>query len=174
MYLLLSLFVALVLARAPLLTTDHPEKIDGSYVVLFNPTATFDEQAKHRSAVPFKWKYNMTKDFMGYSAALNAEQLEMVLSDPIVKEVHCDHEVHVFDRQQQCDTTQTNVRAWGICRSSHFGRITDGALNTFKYHGGAGGSGVDVYVIDTGIRTTHAEFDGRAVWGENFVDGIRT
>jgi subtilisin family serine protease len=114
---------------------------------------------------------------MGYSAALTQEQLEFVLNDPIVKEVHCDHEVFVFDHEeveQQCDTTQTNVRAWGICRTSHEGRITDGALTTFKWNSGHSGNNVDVYVIDTGIRTTHSEFEGRAVWGENFVDSIRT
>lgn len=27
------------------------------------------------------------------------------------------------------------------------------------------GEGVDVYVLDTGIQTTHTEFGGRAVWG---------
>jgi subtilisin family serine protease len=175
MYLLLSLFIALALARAPLLTGDHPERIDGSYIVLFNPTASDEQMALHRSGVPVQWKYNMTKDFMGYSAKLDDKELEMVLNDPIVKEVHHDHAVHVFDGQQdECDSTQTNVRAWGICRSSHWGRVSGGALTTFKWDAGAGGNGIDVYVIDTGVRTTHSEFDGRAVWGANFVDSVTT
>jgi len=40
-------------------------------------------------------------------------------------------------------------------------------LSTFeKYeYNPQGGEGVDVYVIDTGIRVTHVEFEGRAVWG---------
>ncbi|KAL2913832.1 hypothetical protein HK105_206711 [Polyrhizophydium stewartii] len=32
------------------------------------------------------------------------------------------------------------------------------------------GAGVDVYILDTGIRTSHAEFDGRAVFGATFSD----
>lgn len=28
-----------------------------------------------------------------------------------------------------------------------------------------------MYIIDTGIRTTHVEFEGRAVWGANFISG---
>jgi len=177
MYLLLSLFIALTLARAPLKTGDHPERIDGSYVVLFNPTATAELQAKHRAGLPVQWKYNITKDFMGYSASLTDEQLEYVLNDPIVKEVHHDHAVHVF--QPQCDTRQTNVRAWGICRTAHVGKLSfqsgAAALTTFKYDAGQGGSGVDVYVLDTGILITHSEFEGRAVWGMTFTpDGVRT
>jgi subtilisin family serine protease len=178
MYLLLSLFITLALARAPLLTGDHPERIDGSYIVLFNPTASDEQITLHRSAFPVQFKYNITKDFMGYSAKLDDFQLENVLNDPIVKEVHHDHAVHVFDRQQdECDTTQTNVRAWGICRTSYWGKVPQqggDVLTTFKWHSGFAGNGVEVYVIDTGIRTTHREFDGRAVWGANFVDSVTT
>ena len=35
----------------------------------------------------------------------------------------------------------------------------------------SGGEGVTVYVVDTGIRTTHVEFQGRASFGANFVPG---
>jgi subtilisin family serine protease len=34
------------------------------------------------------------------------------------------------------------------------------------------GSGITAYVVDTGIRTTHVEFEGRATFGANFVDNI--
>ena len=35
------------------------------------------------------------------------------------------------------------------------------------------GSGVDAYILDTGIRTSHVDFEGRAIWGTNTVgDGI--
>jgi subtilisin family serine protease len=176
MYLLLSLFIALALARAPLLTGDHPERIDGSYIVLFNPDASEEQMTLHRSAFPVQWKYNITKDFMGYSAQLDDEQLEMVRNDPIVKEVHHDHEVHIFDRQQdECDSIQRNVRSWGICRTSHWGKVTNAdTLTTYKWDQGQEGTGVEVYVIDTGVRTTHQEFSGRAIWGANFVDSVTT
>jgi subtilisin family serine protease len=35
-------------------------------------------------------------------------------------------------------------------------------------------SEVDAYIIDTGILTTHQEFQGRAVWGANFADAKDT
>jgi subtilisin family serine protease len=33
------------------------------------------------------------------------------------------------------------------------------------------GENVDIYVLDTGVRTTHEEFDKRAVWGTQFATG---
>lgn len=38
----------------------------------------------------------------------------------------------------------------------------------------SGGSGVTVYVIDTGIRITHKDFGGRASYGWDFVDNDAT
>ncbi|KAF3358890.1 hypothetical protein VDGD_06012 [Verticillium dahliae] len=35
-----------------------------------------------------------------------------------------------------------------------------------------GGEGVTVYVVDTGIRTDHSEFQGRATFGVNTVDNV--
>ncbi|KAF5637631.1 dimethylaniline monooxygenase [Fusarium tjaetaba] len=33
------------------------------------------------------------------------------------------------------------------------------------------GTGATVYILDSGIRSTHKKFGGRAVWGANFVSG---
>jgi len=175
MYLLLSLFVALAFAKAPLLTGDHAEKIDGQYIVIYNPTTIDELQQKHQALLGSNVfaTYNITKDFMGYAAKLTPEQLELVRNDPIVQEVHYDHAVHVMGPQQECDSQQTNVRSWGIARVSHWGSITSGALGRYKWNSGHAGNQVDVYVVDTGIKLTHQEFDGRAVWGANYVDTIR-
>lgn len=32
------------------------------------------------------------------------------------------------------------------------------------------GQGITAYIVDTGIRLDHTEFEGRAVWGKNFVN----
>lgn len=53
---------------------------------------------------------------------------------------------------------------WGL------GRISHRARNSPEYYySDTAGQGVRVYVLDTGIRTSHADFGGRAVWGTNFV-----
>lgn len=59
---------------------------------------------------------------------------------------------------------------WGLARISHKD-TGPGDFPANYYYGSTGGKGVRVYVIDTGIRTTHSEFAGRAVWGANFISG---
>jgi subtilisin family serine protease len=180
MYLLLSLLVALVYAKAPLLDSEHAEIVAGQYIVVYHPSTDRMMQIKHQYQFGSNVfaTYNITNEFMGYAAKLTPEQLEQVRDDPIVNTVYHDSMVHIYGKQgqqQECDSQQTNVRAWGICRVSHWGSITDhgSALTTYKWDAGAAGSGVDVYVIDTGIKLTHQEFEGRAVWGANYVDSIR-
>lgn len=43
-------------------------------------------------------------------------------------------------------------------------------LNTKYYSQDLAGEGVWNYVLDTGIWTRHSEFEGRAIWGANFID----
>ncbi len=51
---------------------------------------------------------------------------------------------------------------WGLSRVSH-GEMPS-SLRKYNYPKSAG-SGVDVYVVDTGINVKHADFGGRAKWG---------
>jgi subtilisin family serine protease len=173
MYLLLSLFVALAFAKAPYF--DYEDRIEGQYIVIYHPDTSDEKQQNHQAALGLNVfaTYNITKDFMGYAAYLTKDEVEVVRDDPIVKEVHIDTHVYLYGKQQTCDTTQTNARSWGICRVSHWGAITGNALTTYKWNSLDSGQNVDVYVIDTGIKLTHNEFEGRAVWGANYVDSIR-
>jgi len=173
MYLLLSLFVALAFGRAPLFVYD--DVVEGQYIVIYHPKTPDVLQLKHQAPLGQNVfaTYNITENYMGYAAYLTKEEVELIRDDPIVAEVHPDTYVSIYGKQQNCDTQQNNVRAWGICRLSHYGPITGSALTTYKWDSNEAGSGVDVYVIDTGIKTTHQEFDGRAVWGANYVDSIR-
>ncbi|WP_147303601.1 S8 family serine peptidase [Rhodohalobacter sp. SW132] len=62
------------------------------------------------------------------------------------------------------NTVQENA-TWGLDRIDQ----RQLPLNEL-YHYTATGAGVNVYVIDSGIRTTHEEFGGRASLGYDFVD----
>lgn len=42
------------------------------------------------------------------------------------------------------------------------------------YYDSQGGAGSTVYVIDTGILTTHNDFESRATWGANYADSSNT
>ena len=55
----------------------------------------------------------------------------------------------------------------GLARLSH----ADFGESGYVYDT-SGGEGIVAYVVDTGIMTTHSEFQGRANWGANFVNTV--
>jgi subtilisin family serine protease len=56
--------------------------------------------------------------------------------------------------------------AWGLDRIDQQARTLDG-----HFYPGGDGRGVHVYVVDTGVRRTHREFEGRADWIGDFTTG---
>ena len=94
----------------------------------------------------------------GFAAQLSADALADVRADPDVAYVEPDGIVSI-------SATQTGA-TWGL------DRIDQSSLplnQTYIYT--PTGAGVKAYIIDTGIRTTHAQFGGRAVSGYDSVDG---
>lgn len=94
----------------------------------------------------------------GYAASLPSAALDAISADPRVAAVELDGIVRLV-------TTQSGA-TWGIDRSDQRSRPLSG---TFTYT--STGSGVDAYIIDTGIRRSHAEFGGRARTGVDKIDG---
>jgi subtilisin family serine protease len=92
----------------------------------------------------------------GFSVEMNANQAERLSEDPRVEFVEEDGEVFA-------NTTQTGA-TWGLDRIDQRDRPTDGNYNYTPT-----GSGVNAYIIDTGIRRTHADFGGRAFVGYDAI-----
>jgi len=71
---------------------------------------------------------------------------------------------------------QRNNAPWGISRVST-GQVSlrgrDPLSLQFPFFADdSGGAGTDVYILDTGIRTTHEEFTGRATFLQSFGPGV--
>jgi subtilisin family serine protease len=85
----------------------------------------------------------------GFAVNMSQEDAEKLSEDYRVKFVE-------EDAEMTADVTQSNP-PWGLDRIDQRNRPLSG---TYTYN--FTGSGVRVYVIDTGIRTTHTQFGGRA------------
>ncbi len=93
----------------------------------------------------------------GYAAKIPASELAALRRDSRVDYVEA-------DRLMRAQATQTGA-TWGLDRIDQ--RLLP--LNsTFNYT--RTGAGVTAYIIDTGLRPSHADFGGRAVSDQDFVD----
>jgi len=155
---LFALF-SVVFSLAPLHTTK--EVIQDSYIVVFADDTPTEQLVS--DLVSLQQAYNISYDFTyqytikGFAASLDTVQLSQIRGHPRVKFV----EQNGVVRMSQPGCTLTTTPSWGLTRCSQRYPDLDGS---YSYPSG-GGAGVNVYVIDTGMRVTHTDFAGRARFG---------
>nr|WP_309110735.1 S8 family serine peptidase [Saccharothrix sp.] len=155
-------------AEADVLAADRADAIAGSYVVALrdsaSPRAASADTAqalvsKYGGKVQVAWQHALN----GFHATdLSATQARRLAADPRVQYVQADLPV-------QATGTQPNPPSWGLDRIDQRNLPLD---SSYTYPNTA--SNVRAYIIDTGIRTTHSDFGGRATWGTNTVDSNNT
>ncbi|KAJ3480011.1 hypothetical protein NLI96_g8664 [Meripilus lineatus] len=99
----------------------------------------------------------------GFAGTFSTDTLNLLRSSPDVKSISEDGIMSIR-------TIQTDA-PWGLARLSTDAKLTNQDANaltfTYKFNSAAG-SGVDIYIIDTGIFLGHSDFGGRAKWGATF------
>ncbi len=98
----------------------------------------------------------------GAEVKVGAAAAARMAADPAVAYVEQNHTVSIAG-------TQTNPPSWGLDRIDQRNLPLN---SSYTYPNTAGN--VTSYIIDTGIRTTHSDFGGRATWGTNTVDSNNT
>lgn len=142
--------------------------IDGSYIVVFKEAPGARSAASTTAAtVASRYGAQLTHTYRhalnGFAGRFTAETARKVAADPAVAYVSQDLRV-------KADGTQVNP-PWGIDRVDQRERPRD---NAYNYPTNTA-TNVTAYIIDSGIRTTHQDFGGRATWGTNTVgDGNNT
>ncbi|ORX82452.1 subtilisin-like protein [Basidiobolus meristosporus CBS 931.73] len=134
--------VSIVLA-APLLEVQSPELVN-RYVVKFKSTA---DTAKGKS-------------FNAFAG---------VFSESLVRDLKTNGDVEYIEAEQvfTISGSQSSPPSWGLPRVSQRARNPNAP---YTYPDNAG-SGVDVYIIDTGINVRHSDFGGRASLPVSFING---
>jgi subtilisin family serine protease len=133
----------------------NPHSLKDEYIVVFKAGASPRAAASAVGASP-RFVYRAALN--GFAARLNAAQLNALRNNPNVDYIEPDQVV-------TAEGTQL-YPTWGLDRIDQQYRPLD---NSYTY--GRTGAGINLYVIDTGIRFTHTEFGGRAVPGYDVFGG---
>lgn len=100
----------------------------------------------------------------GFVAKLNQAQVEKIKNDPRVISVVPDRYVQLNEMEETTAAVQ-DYPWYGLDKIDQRDTLMDRA-----YSYTSTGSGVTAYIIDTGIRSSHVEFGGRATSGFDFVE----
>jgi subtilisin family serine protease len=140
-------------ASRALVPTVAEGSIPGQYIVVANWSTNALALAAEYGLQP---KYVYDELLNGFAAAIPGSVADALATDPRVLKISVQRQ---FSKGATWSETETNA-TWGI------DRIDQRALplsTTYTYtHTGAG---VRAYIIDTGIRYSHSEFEGRASRG---------
>ena len=154
---------------------NHPQRIPGEFLVLLKTPSV--NRVSYAGAVAEKIskissKISIVKSFTNLRTPIF---LVKTTQESEINQLFQLHEVDVIESNvveqmiQQCTTQSTGSQLWGLSRVSSRD-LPNFSGATFSHKVGDG-AGVKVYVLDTGIRLTHNDFGGRAIFGTNTVGG---
>ncbi|KAI4658075.1 uncharacterized protein J4E79_007056 [Alternaria viburni] len=176
---------ALAAAAAPFLAQAAPvvappanEIIPGKYIVQLKPDTDVASIAAHHNTVRSIHARNLARrgddgpvgapvdreygfgDFKAYAGSFDEATVEELKALPEVLTIEPDFIVRI-----NAVVTQANA-PWGLASISS----RKPGATSYVYDDTAG-KGTFSYVMDTGVRITHSDFEGRATWGYNAVRG---
>ncbi|WP_327352550.1 S8 family peptidase [Streptomyces sp. NBC_01304] len=140
--------------------TNAEGAVAGSYIVMLDEKASKGDKTDLAKEYGGSLKRNYASAVNGFSAAgLSETEAKRLAADPAVDKV-------VQNKKFSIDATQDNPPSWGLDRIDQ----ADTAGDKKYTYPDAAGEGVTAYVIDTGVRITHKDFEGRAAHGFDAVD----
>jgi subtilisin family serine protease len=138
-----------------------PSAVPDSYIVVLKDGAKAgtDRAAALARRYDATAVHSYTTALRGFSVRASQAAARRLAADPAVAYVEQNQWV-------RADDTQANP-PWGLDRVDQ----RNLPLSASYTYPAAGGQGVRIYIVDTGIRVTHQDFGGRAVQGVDLVDG---
>lgn len=155
--------------------------IPHKYIVVYNDTFSDDEVHAHELSV----MQTIAKRNLGKRSPLTGKLLSTAVStfqvggwramaleadDLLINEIFAAREVSYIEQDAYININDKRIQGnatSGLARLSHARPGNRGYI-----FDSSAGEGITVYVVDTGIRTSHNEFEGRATFAANFVDTV--
>lgn len=154
------LFMSLPVAS--MVRADQDES-EGSYIVVMRSSNDLAGEEAVISRSGGRTEQRFSHAINALSVHVKHSDASRLLNDPNVLSVELDQPMYAMD-------TQYPTPSWGLDRIDQ----TALPLNS-TFSATAKGVGVDAYIVDTGIYTTHSEFTGRLASGfTSIVDGNGT
>jgi len=146
----IAVLVASVLV-APTFAAGNPNctEVDGDYIVTFSKGAVVANEVKNVNGKQVAPKFMYSDALNGFAARLTGDQVCNLKKRGNVEDIEADQVMSI-------DATTLSNATWGLDRIDQISRPLS---TTYNYT--STGSGVDAYVIDTGILGTHTEFTSR-------------
>jgi aqualysin 1 len=141
----------------------HGTSANDRYIVVFDKGSSKTKVKEAKSKARDKGaKVHHTYDdaLDGFAATLTDSALSELRANKHVAFIEADRKVTIADTQSPA--------TWGLDRIDQRNRPLN---NSYTYQ--RSGAGVTAYIIDTGMRRTHAEFSGRAVSGYSAINDGR-
>ncbi|OQR65692.1 serine protease [Streptomyces maremycinicus] len=145
-----------------------PGSVGGSYLVTLKDDTDASSEAGRSLVGSYGAVISRTYGTVlnGFAVDAGERQARRLAADPRVASVVQDSRVTLHAARSGA---ARNPPSWGLDRVDQPDRPLDNSYNWPK----SAGAGVTVYVIDTGIRISHADFGGRASHGWDFVGDDR-
>ncbi|KXH28596.1 alkaline serine protease Alp1 [Colletotrichum nymphaeae SA-01] len=156
--------------------------MSGKYIIQLKPGTTPEAVTAHHKAVRSLLRRRdgsagtvektfQIGDFNAYSGSFDDATLEEIAALDEVLSVEIDQPIFIDPTEQEStlskrDLTTQASSIWSLGDLSH-----KAAGSTEYAYDSSAGEGTTAYVFDTGIRTSHSEFEGRASFGINGVTG---
>jgi subtilisin family serine protease len=149
-------------AEGRIIGAGTPDAVKDSYIVILKDGSGLQAGSAAGKSLVKEYGGEVERTYTaalnGYAAHLSQTEAKRLAADPAVAQVVQDGKVSIHG-------TQTNPPSWGLDRVDQASLPLD---NSYTYPDTAG-SGVNAYIIDTGVRITHQDFGGRASYGYDAV-----
>ena len=160
---LVTTLSAIVLSTMPIsgIASAAQDDTEGTYIIVLKSANDIEGKVKQIAQMGGRTEKRFTNAINGLSVKIKHKDADQLRSEPNVLSVELDQPMFALD-------TQYPTPSWGLDRIDQRALSLNNSFTASAY-----GAGVDVYVVDTGVSTTHTDFFGRLRSGFSAINDGR-